>query len=168
MPTNANDAQHLLRTECKTKRLGISRTKCPEMSLLPPEIHAALATLLQNLSSADNAIRTHAEEGLNNEWFNKRPDVLLVGLVEQIQQSQDTSVRVSCNLLRTQLRNAKTGILDTVLCRNPVPPNVNKNKAVNWRRPGVERAIYALTATTESRHKAEVAGMSTRGEAAGC
>lgn len=65
------------------------------MSLLPPEIHAALATLLQNLSSADNAIRTHAEEELNNEWFNKRPDVLLMGLVEQIQQSQDTSVRVS-------------------------------------------------------------------------
>ena len=65
------------------------------MSLLPPEIHAALASLLQNLSSADNAIRTHAEEGLNNEWFNRRPDVLLMGLVEQIQQSQDTSVRSS-------------------------------------------------------------------------
>ena len=81
------------------------------MSLLPPEIHAALATLLQNLSSADNATRTHAEERLNNEWFNKRPDVLLVGLVEQIQQSQDTSVRVSCNLLGMQLYTTNTVIL---------------------------------------------------------
>ena len=65
------------------------------MSLLPPDTHAALATLLQNLSSADNAIRTHAEERLNNEWFNKQPVVLLVGLVEQTQQSQDSSVRSS-------------------------------------------------------------------------
>ncbi len=81
------------------------------MSLLPPEIHAALATLLQNLSSADNATRTLAEERLNNEWFNRRPDVLLVGLVEQIQQSQDTSVRVPCNLLRMQLYNTNTVFL---------------------------------------------------------
>ena len=137
------------------------------MSLLPPEIHAALATLTQNLSSPDNAIRTHAEEQLNNEWFTKRPELLLVGLVEQIQRSQDTSVRVSCNLLQMQFHDANTVILDTVLCRNPVPPNVNQDKAFNWSRSRVEGAIYAVRASPESRYKAEVAGMFTGGEAAG-
>ena len=62
------------------------------MSLLPPEVHTALAVLLENLSSPENATRTHAEEQLNNEWFNARPDVLLMALVEQIQRSQDPSV----------------------------------------------------------------------------
>lgn len=62
------------------------------MSILPPEVHAALAGLLQGLSSPDNQIRTHAEEQLNNEWITARPDVLLMGLVEQIQSAQDPLV----------------------------------------------------------------------------
>ena len=66
------------------------------MSVLPPEVHGALGNLLQSLSSADNQVRSHAEDQLNNEWFVARPDVLLMGLVEQIQQSQDASVRASC------------------------------------------------------------------------
>lgn len=65
------------------------------MSVLPPEVHGALGNLLQSLSAADNQVRSHAEEQLNNEWFVARPDVLLMGLVEQIQQSQDPSVRAS-------------------------------------------------------------------------
>ena len=63
------------------------------MSLLPPEVHSNLAELLQNLSSPDNQARTLAEERLNNDWFIARPDVLLMGLVEQIQGSQEPSVR---------------------------------------------------------------------------
>ena len=63
-----------------------------KMSVLPPEVHAALASLLQGLSSPDNQIRTHAEEQLNNEWIVARPDVLLMGLVEQIQSAQEPSV----------------------------------------------------------------------------
>lgn len=63
------------------------------MSVLPPEVHAALASLLQGLSSPDNQIRTHAEEQLNTEWIAARPDVLLMGLVEQIQSAEETSVR---------------------------------------------------------------------------
>ena len=62
------------------------------MSVLPPEVHAALASLLQGLSSPDNQIRTQAEEQLNNEWVAARPDVLLMGLVEQIQSAQEPSV----------------------------------------------------------------------------
>lgn len=62
------------------------------MSILPPEVHTALASLLQGLSSPDNQIRTHAEEQLNNEWIAARPDVLLMGLVEQIQSAQEPSV----------------------------------------------------------------------------
>ena len=65
------------------------------MSVLPPEVHGALAQLLQSLPSADNQVRSHAEEQLNNDWFVGRPDVLLMGLVEQIQQSQDASVGFS-------------------------------------------------------------------------
>ena len=63
-----------------------------KMSVLPPEVHTALASLLQGLSASDNQIRTHAEEQLNNEWISARPDVLLMGLVEQIQSAQEPSV----------------------------------------------------------------------------
>lgn len=63
------------------------------MSLLGPEVHQALAVLLQGLSSSENTVRTQAEEQLNNEWVTAQPDVLLMGLVEQIQDSTDPSVR---------------------------------------------------------------------------
>ena len=69
------------------------------MSVLPPEVHAALASLLQGLSSPDNQIRTQAEEQLNNEWIAARPDVLLMGLVEQIQSAQEPSVWSLVSLL---------------------------------------------------------------------
>ena len=64
------------------------------MSLLTPEVHTALSQLLQGLQSGQNNVRSAAEEQLNNEWVVARPDVLLMGLVEQmqIQMSQDASV----------------------------------------------------------------------------
>lgn len=58
------------------------------MSLLSSDIHVALIQLLQGLSSPDNNARSYAEEQLNVEWVTARPDVLLIGLVEQIQASQ--------------------------------------------------------------------------------
>lgn len=58
------------------------------MSLLSSDIHAALTQLLQGLSSPDNNARSYAEEQLSVEWVTARPDVLLMGLVEQIQASQ--------------------------------------------------------------------------------
>ena len=62
------------------------------MSVLPQDVHNALTNLLQALQSADNNVRTQAEEQLNTEWTQARPDVLLMGLVEQLHGSQDAAV----------------------------------------------------------------------------
>ena len=62
------------------------------MSLLPAEVNAELAQLLQALQSADNNVRSQAEEHLQNNWTAPRPEVLLMGLVEQIAGSPDTAV----------------------------------------------------------------------------
>ena len=63
------------------------------MSLLPPDVHAELAQLLQAVQSSDNSIRSQAEEHLQNNWTNTRPEVLLMGLAEQIQAAGETAVR---------------------------------------------------------------------------
>ncbi len=63
------------------------------MSVLPAQVHAALAQLLQALSSSDNNTRSQAEEQLNTEWVAERAGVLLMGLVEQMQVSEEPSVR---------------------------------------------------------------------------
>ncbi|KAK4983443.1 importin subunit beta-3 [Elasticomyces elasticus] len=63
------------------------------MSVLPPEVHAALAQLLRALQSTDNALRTQAEETLQQEWIVQRPDVLLMGLAEHIQGADDVAAR---------------------------------------------------------------------------
>jgi len=65
------------------------------MSVLPPEVHTALNGLLQGLQSTDNTIRSQAEEQLNTEWAQARPDVLLMGLGEQLQGSDNPAVRWS-------------------------------------------------------------------------
>lgn len=62
------------------------------MSLLPSEIHSALAQLLQGLQSKENNTRSHAEEQLNNDWIVARPDITLMGLVEHIQAAQEPGV----------------------------------------------------------------------------
>lgn len=62
------------------------------MSVLPAEVHTALSSLLKGLQSPDNVQRTAAEEQLNKEWVGERPDVLLMGLSEQIQLAQETTV----------------------------------------------------------------------------
>jgi hypothetical protein len=61
-------------------------------SVLPPEVHSALSQLLQGLQSTDNTVRSAAEEQLNTEWVQQRPDMLLMGLVEQMLASQDDGV----------------------------------------------------------------------------
>jgi len=63
------------------------------MSVLPADVHAALEQLLQGLQSTDNTLRTAAENNLNTEWVNQRPDVLLMGLVEQLGGSTDDGAR---------------------------------------------------------------------------
>lgn len=62
------------------------------MSLLPPEIHTALSQLLSGLGSPDNILRTQAEDQLNSDWIQNRPDVLLMGLAEQIEGAEDVIV----------------------------------------------------------------------------
>lgn len=62
------------------------------MSLLPPEVHAALSQLLRALTTPDNTVRSQAEDQLNNEWITNRPDVLLMGLAEQIEAAEDQVV----------------------------------------------------------------------------
>ncbi|KAL4868828.1 hypothetical protein BDV12DRAFT_93912 [Aspergillus spectabilis] len=63
------------------------------MSLLPQEVHSALSQLLRALSTADNTVRSQAEEQLNNDWIQNRPDVLLMGLAEQLEGAEDTLTR---------------------------------------------------------------------------
>jgi oligoendopeptidase F len=63
------------------------------MSLLPPEVHAELTQLLQALQSPDNGIRSQAEEHLQSNWTSSRPEILLMGLAEQIQGAGDNAIR---------------------------------------------------------------------------
>lgn len=65
------------------------------MSLLSADVHAELTQLLQALQSADNATRSQAEEHLQNNWTNNRPEVLLMGLAEQIQGAGDNAVCIT-------------------------------------------------------------------------
>lgn len=64
-------------------------------SVFPSEVHTALSQLLLALASADNATRSHAEEQLNTEWIGNRPDVLLMGLAEQLHGAPDVSVSLN-------------------------------------------------------------------------
>lgn len=63
------------------------------MSVLSPQVHAELTQLLQALQSGDNNIRSQAEEHLSSNWTSTQPEVLLMGLVEQIHASTDTTTR---------------------------------------------------------------------------
>jgi hypothetical protein len=64
-------------------------------------MHNELAQLLDALQSSDNSVRSQAEEHLNNNWAVSKPEILLMGLVEQIQGSNDPTVRYprsSCSM----------------------------------------------------------------------
>ncbi|KAK4497104.1 hypothetical protein PRZ48_011554 [Zasmidium cellare] len=63
------------------------------MSVLPDEVHQALNQLLQGLQATDNTVRSSAEEQLSTEWVTQQPDVLLMGLAEQMAGSQDEGTR---------------------------------------------------------------------------
>jgi hypothetical protein len=62
------------------------------MSVLPPDVHNELAQLLDVLQSPDNSVRAQAEEHLATNWTATKPEMLLMGLVEQIQGSNDPTV----------------------------------------------------------------------------
>jgi hypothetical protein len=69
------------------------------MSVLSADLHAELTQLLQALQSADNSIRSQAEEHLQNNWTNARPEMLMMGLAEQIQGASDASIRTFAAVL---------------------------------------------------------------------
>lgn len=62
------------------------------MSALHPELQGALAQLLQGLNSPDNELRGKYEDSLANEWQSQKPDILLMGLVEQAHINPDEKV----------------------------------------------------------------------------
>ena len=64
------------------------------MSVLPPDVHNELAQLLDALQSSDNSVRSQAEEHLANNCTTTKPELLLMGLVEQIQGSNDPTVHI--------------------------------------------------------------------------
>lgn len=74
------------------------------MSVLSADVHNELALLLDALQSSDNAVRSQAEEHLANNWTAAKPEILLMGLVEQIQGSNDPTVmRPFCRSVCTTL-----------------------------------------------------------------
>lgn len=68
------------------------------MSVLPSDAHAELAQLLSALQSPDNNVRSQAEDHLTNNWTNTKPELLLMGLVEQAHESNDATVRINWKL----------------------------------------------------------------------
>jgi hypothetical protein len=83
------------------------------MSLLPQEVHTALSQLLRALSTPDNAVRSQAEEQLNNDWVQSKPDILLMGLAEQIAGAEDTLVSATVYLGRRGNRRVCVGECST-------------------------------------------------------
>ncbi len=135
------------------------------MSILAPEIHQALGQLLQGLSSADNVTRTFAEEQLNNEWVIGRPAVLLIGLVEQIQISQEPSVHEEPHFMARGVILIVCTCTDAVVRSCPVPPHELEVKEATGYG-GLERIVLDDTAATERCHQTKAAGMFTTRDAA--
>jgi hypothetical protein len=95
------------------------------MSVLAPEVHNELAQLLDALQSSDNEVRSQAEEHLAN--------MLLMGLVEQIQGSNDSVVR-PINPKNWFLLLILLDIPDSLLCCSHFPPNSLQKPEAAQRR----------------------------------
>ncbi|KAK1087943.1 importin subunit beta-3 [Friedmanniomyces endolithicus] len=81
---------------------------------LPIQVHQALEELVGFLQSTDNAIRTQAEEQLNRTWVTERPEMLFLGLAEQMQGSQDEGTRAYAAVIFRRIatrtsKSAQTG-----------------------------------------------------------
>ena len=74
---------------------------------LPIQVHQALEELVGFLQSTDNAIRTQAEEQLNRTWVTERPEMLFLGLAEQMQGSQDEGVSTTQLLSYEKIRDVE-------------------------------------------------------------
>ncbi|KAF9394692.1 hypothetical protein CPC16_010607 [Podila verticillata] len=63
------------------------------MSNVPQDVLDQLVQVLANLVSNDNAIRSAAEEQLNNEWMVKSPDALLSGFAYLSRHREEADLR---------------------------------------------------------------------------
>ena len=103
-------------------------------SQLPPDVVTAFQQLLQGLASSDNTLRKSAEDRLNDEWVKTRPDMLLLGMVEQIRDGTDSAVgvptvgiprrgpligsSVADSLFECTVARVRCGSLQTFGCKN--------------------------------------------------
>ena len=62
------------------------------MSVLPPGVFDTLGQVLQSLQTSDNAVRGAAEKQLDEQWTTPRPAITLMGMVEHMQRSEDSTV----------------------------------------------------------------------------
>lgn len=92
------------------------------MSVLPAEMHNELAQLLDALQSADNSVRSQAEDHLQNNWAIHKPEMLLMGLVEQIHGSNDATA--SLFVFSRLVRGLILDLPDTIFCSSHIPPIV--------------------------------------------
>ncbi|KAJ1961863.1 importin subunit beta-3 [Dipsacomyces acuminosporus] len=60
---------------------------------------ALLQTLMSNLMSSDNAVRTQAEASLNSEWVATQPQTLLGSLAFLVHQAPDAQARAFASVL---------------------------------------------------------------------
>lgn len=94
--------------------------------MLPPEVTVELSQLLQALQSADNTIRSQAEDHLQNNWTVPRPEVLLMGLAEQVGGQASNS---GANQIGSQASNNNANQMGSL-----VSNNVRSFAAVIFRR----------------------------------
>ncbi|KAJ8131391.1 hypothetical protein O1611_g2236 [Lasiodiplodia mahajangana] len=92
--------------------------------MLPPEVSAELTQLLQALQSPDNSIRSQAEDHLQNSWTATRPEILLMGLAEQIAGAPDSTLRSFAAVIfrRIASKTRKTDKGDNVEIFISLPP----------------------------------------------
>ncbi|XYA03043.1 Importin subunit beta-3 [Meyerozyma guilliermondii] len=70
------------------------------MSFIPAEAQASLAELVTYLASADNALRSKAEQTLDSEWSSgKEIEMLLLYLAEAACTSTDQTIQAFCAVL---------------------------------------------------------------------
>ena len=104
------------------------------MSVLPAEVQGALTQLLQALQSPDNTLRSQAEEQLNNDWTPNRPEVLLMGLAEQLQVAENPSVGRETLKCEGMLRESNRPDPSLQFCSANKPRDNEKSLPVTTRK----------------------------------
>jgi len=86
--------------------------------------------MLQALQSSVNNVRSQAEEHLQNNWTNTRPEMLLMGLVEQIMGQKDSAAvgyRVGPQGDTRELANSRR-LLGSIFRCSYLPSDIHKDQ----------------------------------------